>query len=167
MTMSKQLVKPTWIGVYPVLLKTLVKDKEQKMVNDTVASLVAFLQPFLKTFIKDFEVSLRFIQDSTNPRLERGMNEDGIMGRDFGKAFSGQYFESLSLNIHTKKQTLEKTKEFLKLYVEGLVIEYFIQHPSEYSNWEFSFRNRKGHRIATGQSPATIINFPFIQIKTN
>ena len=165
--MSKQLVKPTWIGVYPVLLKTLVKDKEQKMVNDTVASLVAFLQPFLKTFIKDFEVSLRFIQDSTNPRLERGMNEDGIMGRDFGKAFSGQYFESLSLNIHTKKQTLEKTKEFLKLYVEGLVIEYFIQHPSEYSNWEFSFRNRKGHRIATGQSPATIINFPFIQIKTN
>jgi hypothetical protein len=89
------------------------------------------------------------------------------MGRDFGKAFSGHYFESLSLHIHTKKQTLEKTKEILKLYVEGLVIEYFIQHPSEYSNWEFSFRNRKGHRIATGLSPSTIINFPFIQIKTN
>jgi hypothetical protein len=165
--MSKKDVRPTWIGVYPDLPKPLVKDKEQKIVNDTVASLGAFLHPFLKTFIKDFEISLRFIQDSTNPRLERGMNEDGIMGRDFGKAFSGQYFDTLSVTIHTPTKTLDKTKEFLKLYVEGLVIEYFIQHPSEYSNWEFSFRNRKGHRIATGQSPATIINFPFIQIKTN
>jgi len=164
MTMSKQPVKPTWIGVYPVLLKTFVKDKEQKMVNDTVASLVEFLQPFLKTFIKDFEISLRFIQDSTNPRLERGMNEDGIMGRDFGKVFSGQYFDTLSVTIHTPTKTLDQTKEFMKLYVEGLVIDYFIQHPSEYSNWELSYRNRKGHRIATGQSPATIINFPLINI---
>ena len=165
--MSKQLVKPNWIGVYPVLSKALVKDKEQKIVNDTVASLVVFLQPFIQPIVKDFEVSLRFIQDSTNHRLERGMNEDGIMNCDFGKAFYGQYFDTLGITIHTPPTTRDKTKEFMKLYVEGLVIDYFIQHPSEYSNWELSYRNRKGHRIATGQSPASIINFPFIQIKTN
>jgi hypothetical protein len=68
------------------------------------------------------------------------------------------------MTIHTPPKTSKKLKEFMALYVEGLVIDYFIQHPSEYSNWEFSYRNRKGHRIATGRSPATIINFPSIQI---
>jgi hypothetical protein len=164
MNMSKQPVKLTWNGVYPVVSNTLVKDKEQKIVNDTVASLVAFLQPFLQSVVSDYEINLNLVQDETNPRLARGMNEEGRMGRDFGKSFTGKYFEALSLNIHTKKQTLEKTKEFLTLYVEGLVIDYFIQNPSEYSNWEFSYRNRKGHRIATTQSPATIINYPYINI---
>ena len=162
--MSKQPVKPTWIGVYPVRSEALVTDKEQKIVNDTVASLIAFLQPYLQVVIQGLDVNLTFIQQSTNPRLERGINEEGMMGRDFGKSFSGRYFDTLGMTIHTPPKTSKKLKEFIPLYVEGLVIDYFIQHPSEYSNWEFSYRNRQGHRIATGRSPATIINFPLINI---
>lgn len=165
--MVNPIVDQTWTGVLKVPSKSKQhpsSDPLQKLVDETLRGLRDDLLPYLTTTVKSFEAQLTLVKRDRSVRLSRGINEEGMISRDFGKSFTGYYFESLKLQLKTPKGTKKKLIAFLHLYVEGLVIQYFINHPSEVSNWENSYRNQNGSRISSTASPSTMINFPAIEI---
>jgi hypothetical protein len=135
--------------------RTLI-DKLFRLLND--------LKPNLEPLIQSLDAKLSLVQSDHSPRLERGINESGLIRPDYGKPFTGYYFDSLHVTVKTQPVTKKQTIVFLESYLEGLIIAYFVQHPSVASNWENSFRNPNRSRIATTSSPSSIINFPSIEI---
>jgi dolichyl-phosphate-mannose--protein O-mannosyl transferase len=134
----------------------------KRFAQKTVILLLEFLEANLGSVIKKIRINLVIKQGDADERLARGINENGLIKPDFGKSFIGIYFLIAIITIRTHDESGEGKNTFLKKYVEGLVIDYFIQHPSDYSNWEFNHRNRKasGHANMAARN----INFPEIQI---
>ena len=139
-------------------------DPNQKLVDETLFRLLNDLKPNLEPLIQSLDAKLSLVQSDRNPRLERGINESGLIRPDYGKPFPGYYFDSLQVTVKTQPGTKKQTIVFLESYLEGLIIAYFVKHPSAASNWENSFRNQKGPRIGSTASPSTMINFPSIEI---
>jgi len=140
------------------------KDSNQKLVDETLLHLLNDLKPNLEPLIQSLDVKLSLLHSDRSPRLERGINESGLIRPDYGKPFTGYYFDSLHVTVKTQPGTKKQTIKFLESYLEGLIIAYFVQYPSVASNWENSFRNQKGPRIGSTASPSTMINFPSIEI---
>ena len=158
----------TWTSVIRYPTKDPVvetKDSNQKLVDETLLRLLNDLKLNLEPLIQSLDVKLSLVQSDRSRRLERGINESGLIGPDYGKPFTGYYFDSLHVTVKTQPGTKKQTIVFLESYLEGLVIAYFVQHPSVASNWENSFRNPNRARIPTTSSPSTIINFPSIEIE--
>ena len=167
--MAKPIVK-TWTGVMRYPSKAPVRPSDepnQKLIDDTLIGLLHDLQAHLKGLLHLCDLTLNLVESDRNRRLERGINESGLIAPDYGKTFTGIYFESLQVTLKTPKGTKKKTIAFLQLYVEGLIMTYFMKHPRVASNWENSFRNPNGGRIATTSSPSTMINFPSIALKVS
>jgi hypothetical protein len=140
------------------------KDSTQKLVDETLLRLLNDLKPNLEPLIQSLDAKLSLVQSDRSPRLERGINESGLIRPDYGKPFPGYYFNSIQVTVKTQPGTKKQTIVFLESYLEGLIVAYFVQHPSVASNWENSFRNPNRSRIATTSSPSSIINFPSIEI---
>ncbi len=167
--MAKPIVK-TWTGVirYPSKAAVRASDEpNQKLIDDTLFVLLNDLQTHLKDLMHRCDLTMNLVESDRSRRLERGINESGLIAPDFGKTFTGIYFESLQLNLKTPKGTKKKTIAFLQAYVEGLIMTYFMKHPSVASNWEHNFRNPNAGRISTTSSPSTMINFPSIALKVS
>jgi|GEM_PF-3466325 len=167
--MAKPIVK-TWTGVIRYPSKAPVRashEPNHKLIDDTLLGLLNDLQVNLKTLMHRCDLTLTLVESDRSRRLERGINESGLIAPDFGKTFTGVYFESLQVTLKTPKETKKKTIAFLQPYVEGLIMTYFMRHPSVASNWENSFRNPNTGRIATTASPSTMINFPSIALKVS
>jgi hypothetical protein len=141
------------------------KDSTQKLVDETLLQLLNDLKPNLEPLIQSLEVKLSLVHSDRSPRLERGINESGLIRPDYGKPFPGYYFDSLHVTVKTQPGTKKQTIKFLESYLEGLIIAYFVKHPSAASNWENSFRNPNLVRFPTTSSPSTFINFPSIEIE--
>jgi hypothetical protein len=139
-------------------------DSTQKLVDETLLGLLNDLKPNLEPLIQSLDAKLSLLQSDRSPRLERGINESGLIRPDYGKPFPGYYFNSIQVTVKTQPGTKKQTIVFLESYLEGLIVAYFVQHPSVASNWENSFRNPNRSRIATTSSPSSIINFPSIEI---
>lgn len=167
--MAKPIVK-TWTGVLRYPNKATVQGSDepnQKLIDDTLLGLLHDLQPHLKGLMQRCDFTLNLVESDRSRRLERGINESGLIAPDFGKTFTGVYFESLQVTLKTPKGTKKKTIAFLQPYVEGLIMTFFMKHPSIASNWEHNFRNPNAGRIATTSSPSTMINFPIIALKVS
>lgn len=165
--MAKPIVN-TWTSVIRYPTQDPVdtsNDPNQKLVNETLLRLLNDLKPNLEPLIQSLDVKLSLVQSDRSPRLERGINESGLIRPDYGKPFTGYYFDSLQVTVKTQPGTKKQTIKFLESYLEGLIIAYFVQHPSVASNWEHSFRNPNRARIPTTSSPSSIINFPSIEIE--
>jgi hypothetical protein len=140
-------------------------DPNQKLVDETLLQLLNDLKPNLEPLIQSLDVKLNLLQSDRSPRLERGINESGLIRPDYGNPFTGYYFDSLHVTVKTQPGTKNQTIKFLDSYLEGLIIAYFLKHPSAASNWENSFRNQNQVRFPTTSSPSTFINFPSIEIE--
>jgi len=165
-----QSMKQTWVG--KASLNALSKlnpsphDQHQTIVQKTAEAMIFFLNEYTLEMIPYLEVELTLKQGHHDERLARGMNEEGLIPPDFGKEFVGYYFKDLIVQVKVDQAMDEETKTFITRYVEGLMITYFLQNPSEYSNWEFHHRHRST-AIQSSHHPSSAalkINFPQIRI---
>jgi hypothetical protein len=163
----EKIIANSWTRVihYPIQDRVHASNEpNQRLVDDTLRGLLDDLHTHLHHVMLTMEGQLTLVESDRAQRLERGINENGLIGRDYGKTFKGYYFDLLTVTVKTKPGTKKKTHAFLKPYIEGVIIAYFIKNPSVASNWEYSFRHPNGRIIATTSSPASIINFPQIEI---
>jgi hypothetical protein len=164
----EKIIANSWTRViyYPIQDRVHAsKEPNQRLVDDTLLGLLEDLHAHIHLVMFTMEGQLTLVESDRDQRLERGINESGLIGRDYGKTFKGYYFDLLSLTVKTKPGTKKNTLAFLQPYIEGLIIAYFIKNPSGASNWEHSFRHPNGRIIATTSLPSSIINFPQIEIQ--
>ena len=98
----------TWTGIihYPTQDPThSSNDPNQKLVDETLLRLLNDLKPNLEPLIQSLEVKLSLVQSDRSRRLERGINESGLIGPDYGKLFTGYYFDSLHVTVKTQPET--------------------------------------------------------------
>jgi hypothetical protein len=163
----KVLPEKTWIGVNHTRItsqEVVSNDPEQIIVNHEVDAIAQYLKKELEVFDVGIEITLTLKQGYRDPRLERGINELGIIGPDFGKEFTGQYFQTLEIKSDLSGKKNKQKRDFLKPYLESLLKKYWINHVTPYSNWEFNYENKFGPRSKNDLSTSYFINFP--EVKT-
>ncbi len=164
----KVLPEKTWIGVSHTKTmnhEVVTKDPEQTNVNQEAGAIAQYLQKELEVFDVGIEITLTLKQGYKDPRLERGINELGIIGPDFGKEFTGRYYQTLELTSDLSGKKNKQKRDFLEPYLESLMKKYWINHVTPYSNWEFNHQNKFGPKPKNDLSTSFFINFPFILIK--
>lgn len=166
----KVLPEKTWIGVSHTNLTNQEVDStnpEQTIVNQEARAIAQYLQKELEVIDVGVEITLTFKQGYRDPRLERGINELGIIGPDFGKEFTGRYYQTLELKSDLSGKKNKQKRDFLEPYLESLMKKYWINHVTPYSNWEFNHQNKFGPKAKNDLSTSFFINFPGIIIKIN
>jgi hypothetical protein len=139
-------------------------DANQRVVNQEAFRLAQDLRNHLLVFDVGAEIALSLKESDRDPRLARGMNELGLIKPDFGKPFQGLYFDALTIQVAIGGKNLKQKKEFLEPYLRHRVIQFLIQHPTPYSNWEFSWKNRQAPNPYHGIQTSRSVNFPSIQV---
>jgi hypothetical protein len=156
----------TWqgIGSAKIKPKTIIgiQNSNQDKVQNAAQAIFDYLTREVKLPVECLEINLTLKQGESDSRLSRGINESGLIRPDFGKPFTGLFFEIIVVKVILNDQNNEEFKNFLKVYLEGVIIHYFIYFGSDYSNWEFSHRNRKAS--VHSNKAARHVNFPIIQI---
>ncbi len=132
------------------------------IVQNEAISIKKHLRKFLSPIIDTFDIQLSLKEGEKSERLSRGINEIGLIKPDFGKPFYHLFYEDIQIILNVKKEVKIDGNEFMERYITGLIMDYFIQHPSDFSNWELNQRNRKASGHAN--MPARHINFPKIQL---
>ncbi len=162
------LPEKTWIGVSHTKTmnqEVVTKDPEQTIVNQEVKAIAQYLKKELEVFDVGIEITLTFKQGYRDSRLERGINELGIIGPDFGKEFTGRYFQMLELKSDLSGKKHKQKRDFLEPYLESLMKKYWINHITPYSNWEFNFQNKYAPQPKNGLSTSHLVNFPGIKVE--
>ena len=163
----KVLPEKTWIGVSHTRItsqEVVTKDPEQTIVNQEVDSIAHYLKKELAVFNVLIEITLTLKQGYRDSRLERGINELGIISPDFGKEFIGRYYQNLELKSDLSGKKNKQKRDFLEPYLEFLMKKYWINHVTAYSNWEFNHVNKFGPKAKNDLSTSFFINFPGIKI---
>jgi hypothetical protein len=164
----KVLPEKTWIGFTNTKensLEVVSNDIEQTIVNKEVYAITQYLKKELEVFDVVFEMILTLKQGYRDPRLERGINELGIISPDFGKEFTGLYFQMLELKSDLSGKKHKQKRDFLEPYLESLMKKYWINHITPYSNWEFNFQNKYAPQPKNGLSTSHFVNFPGIKVE--
>jgi hypothetical protein len=165
-----QSTNQTWVGKATLLSisspNSFPRDQYQAVVQETAQAIILFLKEFILDMILDVEVELTLRQGHHDDRLARGINEDGFIRPDFGKEFVGYYFKDLVVHLKIGQETDEETKTFITHYVEGLTMTYFLENPSDFSNWEFNYRNHQkcAQPSIYRSADAFKVNFPSLDI---
>ncbi len=156
----------TWIGLANSKLQTIeppvsAQDYTSIVQNEAIA-VHQCLDKHLSFILDKLEIQIDLKEGDSSERLARGINELGLIKPDFGKPFKNLFYDRIQVSLKFKKINKESKSEFVERYVTGLIIQYFMDHPSEYSNWEFNERNRKAamHPLMTARK----VNFPNIVI---
>lgn len=166
----KVLPEKTWIGVSHTKItnqEVVSKDPEQTVVNQEAKAIALYLKKELEVFDLGVEIILTLKQGYRDSRLERGINELGIIGPDFGKEFTGRYFQTLELKSDLSGKKNKQKRDFLEPYLESLMKKYWINHVTPYSNWEFNHENKFGPKPKNDLSTSFFINFPWFKIDLN
>jgi hypothetical protein len=129
--------------------------------QEKAIELLTLLKKNLITGVASIEVFLSIRKSPFSERLQRGINEMGIIAPDFGKDFLGAFFDHLEIHLTTSGELTQSKQEFLVKYTKGLIRNHFIEQPTAYSNWELSHHNPKAssRNHASGR-----VNFPAINI---
>jgi hypothetical protein len=163
----KLLPEKTWIGVSHTKITNREVDStnpEQTIVSQEASAIAQYLQKELEVFDVGIEIKLTFRQGYRDPRLERGINELGIIGPDFGKEFTGRYYQTLELTSDLSGKKNKQKRDFLEPYLESLMKKYWINHVTPYSNWEFNHQNKFGPKPKNDLSTSYFVNFPEVKI---
>ncbi len=164
----KVLPEKTWIGVSHTKItnqEVVSNDPEQTLVNQEAKAIALYLKKELEVFDVGIEIIITLKQGYRDPRLERGINELGIIGPDFGKEFTGRYFQTLELKSDLSGKKNKQKQDFLEPYLDFLMKKYWIKHLTPYSNWEFNYQNKFGPRPKNDLSTSYFINFPEVKTK--
>ena len=163
----KVLPEKTWIGVsYTKVnsLEVVSNNPEQNIVNHEVDAIAQYIKKELEVFDVGIEITLTLKQGYRDPRLERGINELGIIEPDFGKEFAGRYFQTLEFKSDFSGKKNKQKRDFLEPYLESLMKKYWINHVTPYSNWEFNHQNKFGPKAKNDLSTSYFVNFPEVKI---
>ena len=163
----KVLPEKTWIGVSHTKIRSqdfVSKDPEQTIVNQEARAIAQYLQKELEVFDVGIEFTLTLKQGYRDPRLERGINELGIIDPDFGKEFTGRYYQTLEIKSDLSGKKNKQKRDFLEPYLESLMKKYWINHVTPYSNWEFNHQNKFGPKAKNDLSTSYFVNFPEVKI---
>jgi len=163
----KVLPEKTWIGVSHTKIRSqdfVSKDPEQTIVNQEARAIAQYFQKELEVFDVGIEFTLTLKQGYRDPRLERGINELGIIDPDFGKEFTGRYYQTLELKSDLSGKKNKQKREFLEPYLESLMKKYWINHVTPYSNWEFNHQNKFGPKPKNDLSTSYFVNLPEVKI---
>ncbi len=163
----KVLPEKTWLGVSHTKITNqdvVSTNPEQTIVNQEARAIAQYLQKEIEVFDVEIEITLTLKQGYRDPRLERGINELGIIGPDFGKEFTGRYYQTLELKSDLSGKKNKQKRDFLELYFESLMKKYWINHVTPYSNWEFNHQNKFGPKPKNDLSTYFFINFPEVKI---
>jgi hypothetical protein len=112
-----------------------------------------------------FDIELTLRKAATDPRLQRGINERGLIAPDFGKPYKGLYFQKVLLQLHSLNRRSQDERQSIEKTLQALLVQYWIDHPSDYSNWELSYRNPRPVKSFNGIKTAMTINFPLIEVE--
>lgn len=129
--------------------------------QEKAIELFTLLKENLITGVASIEVFLSIRKSPFSERLQRGMNEMGIIAPDFGKDFQGVFFDHLEIHLKTTGTLTQSKQEFLEKYTKGLIRNHFIEHPTTYSNWELSHHNPKA---STRNHASSSVNFPPLKV---
>jgi hypothetical protein len=160
--------KPTWISVQstnPLLIKCVegLNDFEHEL-NRVTKELFDYLSELHGSHCAEATLKITMQQSTTDERLRRGMNEEGYIEPDFGKDFHLMYFKKAEFIFTPKERKTKAKKEFLIPYFHGLMVRYFVNHPTSYSNWEFNQNHFNKQKFPEMRSyAAKVINFPDIR----
>ena len=136
----------------------------ETIANKMVRYLVYFLRSYQNDLIKEIRCELTIRQGATDERLGRGINEDGIISPDYGKAFHGRYIQKVVIEVLPQGDHDKESQAFLEAYFKGLAIQYFVMNVTEFSNWEFSNQNPLSRGSFRGNHASRNVNFPMIQV---
>lgn len=157
----------TWIGLADskTELEAMneINQPNQILVQKTASDILTYIIHDMKLVVESLVIHLTLKQSHTDARLARGINEDGIIAPDFGKPFTGLFFDTITVKVKPIGEETKDKVKFLTRYLEGLIIHYFIILRSDYSNWELSHRNRKA--APHSNMAARHMNYPKIIIQ--
>lgn len=157
----------TWTGVsrgFDVNNPIPYRDERLQLVHEEAAKIYAYIK---KEFYKHsflIEVVLTLRQSNTDERLSRFLNEPGLIAPEFGKKFTGLYFQKVKIEMDVYNERKEYI-ETLRKFFESLVVKYFIENRTPYSNWEYSLRNPNPIKTFKGNQTAVIVNFPLFEFE--
>ena len=158
----------TWIGIsipFKDAKSVAYENSTLKYVHVKADQIANFIKLHLFKSRPLFELSLTLRKANTDDRLRRFTDEPGLIASDFGKKFTGLYFQKIKVQMYV----IDERKEYietLRKHFESLVVRYFIDNPSKYSNWEYSLRNPRPIKTYKGIQTAVIVNFPLFEFET-
>ncbi len=167
--MNKMIVdkftQKRWLGVESSLDKGFKQSDEaqQALVNQTVLEFVHYLKLFLPN-LKDYKCELYLHQDRYDSSLERGINECGLFGPDYGKEYLGMYFAKIIILIRLISPMKRSEENKLESEIINRTIKYWTYNVTPYSNWEFSHKADNPTPLKERNRTAQIVNFPYIEV---
>lgn len=141
------------------------QNSDQSTVNNYAWSIKNYLMPHLKSPFVSYEVILVLRQSMSDASVSIGLNEGGMMYPSYGKHFTGQFFKTLTVVFTTDMPLSKSDKARLESSFHEILARFFIQRPTELSNWEFNGQYNKGRRFREEDIVAMMINFPNIIIQ--
>lgn len=166
-TFSNQSSKP--VRCYGVASSQTVKCN--KMANEiahtlmkTYESIYLYVNPKLHNNVS---IEVHFREGGFDERLQRGINEAGIIAPDFGKRFFGYYIQKVI--VSSAYVTFDNAAERLKTIDELTfkLAEHLVAHYSRLTNYEFNTKYRYKanlHPLHDGTNkPYHFINFPLFE----
>jgi hypothetical protein len=157
----------TWIGVSTSSrIKNPIpfKDEKLQLVHDQADMIHAYIKSQFYKYGHLIEVVLTLRHSNTDERLNRFLDEPGLIAPEYGKKFLGLYFQKIKIEMYPLNE-MKGFIETIKKQFDALIVKYFIENPSAYSNWEFSLRNPKPVKTYKGIQTAVIVNFPLIEFE--
>jgi hypothetical protein len=160
-----------WLGVAKLIPVssdiTIAKEENASLVQQKATDIIEFLKPLHIENVVQITCQLLLKRGQKDMRLQRGINEGGILMPDFGKPFLGLYFQRMVIVITFIEDVSTDKKITIQDNVTASMKLYWMNQPTAYSNWEFNQENRQRLRTHNGLQTARYINFPEIIVSTN
>ena len=160
-----------WLGVANLIPDSseiaIAKDEYASIVQQQATAIIESLRALKIDNVVNLTCQLLLKRGQKDIRLQRGINEIGLIIPDFGKPFLGLYYQRMVIVITFNKTTPSEKKLIIQDKITAFMKSYWMNQPTAYSNWEFNQENRQRLRTHNGLQTARYINFPEIIVTTN